>query len=160
MLLPYILQGLDKSSYQARLSSPEDTRLHRHANIQKITSHPETIQYLLRTYATTNVVNEVDNAVRRLRQHFYTVQEYVDELAEKPLRYDDVFDDEELMGIFVEGFNDEIYRSMQHYWSTHRSIRIYTLIANAMSIDIINAASYFELSASRLKNRGPVSSAR
>ena len=46
------------------------------------------------------------NAVRRLRLHRFTVQEYADELANRAHKCGDVFDDNELMVIFVEDLKD------------------------------------------------------
>ena len=77
-LLPYFLRSNAKSSYQAQLSNPEDTRRQRRTKDQKITSYSEAVHYLLSTCATSDVINEADNAVRRLRQHRFTVQEYAD----------------------------------------------------------------------------------
>ena len=75
----------------ARLSSPEDARRNRRTKGQKITSYPEAVHYLLSMYATTDVINEEDSSVRRLRQHRFSVQEYADELAERGLKCGDVF---------------------------------------------------------------------
>ena len=43
------------------------------------TSYSEAVHYLLSMYATSDVINDAKNAVRRLRQHRCTVQEYADE---------------------------------------------------------------------------------
>ena len=66
----------------------------------------EAVHYLERTYATSDVINEAVNAVRCLCQYRFIVQEYADRLAERVLKYKKVFDDNELMGIFVEGLKD------------------------------------------------------
>ena len=58
--------------------------------------------------------------MRHIRQHRSCVQEYADELAEGALKCGDVFDDNELMGFLVEDLKDEIRRSVQHHWYTHR----------------------------------------
>ena len=44
------------------------------------------------------------------------------------------------MGIFLEGLKDDIRRNVQHYWATHRSIRMYALITHAVSIDTTYAS--------------------
>ena len=71
--------------------------------------------YLQSAYATTDVINEADNSVRRLRQHRFSVQEYANELVERALKCGDVFDDNELMGIFVGGLSDDIRRNVRQY---------------------------------------------
>ena len=62
----------------------------------------------------TDVTSEADNFVRRLRQHCFSVQENKYELAECTLKCGDVFDDNELMSIFVEGYTDDIRQNFQH----------------------------------------------
>ena len=80
----------------------------------------EAVHCLLSTYAITVVIKEAGNSIRRLHQNFFTVQEYADELVERALKCGDVFDDNELMEIFVEGLTDNICRKVQHCLSTHR----------------------------------------
>ena len=55
---------------------------------------------------TYHVIKDAENAVLRLRQYRFTVQEHPYELAERALKYGDVFDDSELTRIFVEGLTD------------------------------------------------------
>ena len=86
------------------------------------------------TYATTAVINETGSSVHRVRQHRFSVREFANELDGRALKCGDVFDDDELMGIFFEGLMDDICRSVQRYWSTHRSMRMHALMAYAVSI--------------------------
>ena len=104
---------------------------------------------------TSDVINEADNVVRRLRKHRFSVQECADELAERALKCGDVFDDNELIRIFVESLKDDIGRSVQLYWSTHRSIRMHAFIADALSIDTTNASRKREHGTQVQKNKGP-----
>ena len=79
------LRDIAKSSYHARLSSPEDTRKHRQAKDSKITSYAEAVQFLLSTYTTMDAINDANYTVYSLRQNRLSVQEYVNELAERAL---------------------------------------------------------------------------
>lgn len=83
--------------------------------------------------------------MHRLLQHRSNVQQYAEELTERALKCGDVSDDDELMGIFIEGLKEEIRRSVQHYWPMHRSIRMYSLIAYDVSIDTTNTVRKREL---------------
>ena len=87
--------------------------------------YSETIHYLLSIYAKSDMINETENAVRRLRQHRFSIQEYADELSECALKCGDVFEGNEHMGISVEGMKSHIRRIVQHYWSTYRYIRMH-----------------------------------
>ena len=49
--------------------------------------------------------------------------------------YGDVFDNAELMGIIVEGLDNEICRSVQYDWSANCYIRMLALIGHAVSSD-------------------------
>ena len=64
-LLPYFPRSNAKSSYQLHLRSLEDTRRHQRTEGQKITLYSEAAHYLLSTYATSDVINDTGNAVRR-----------------------------------------------------------------------------------------------
>ena len=158
-LLTYFLRSKRKCAYQARLSSPEDVRRNRLTTDQKITSYLESVDYLLSTYTTADVINEADSSVHRLRQHRFSVQEYVDELVDRAVKCGDVFDDNELMKIFVEGLTDKIRLNVQHYWSAHQSIRILALNIYDVSINATHATHKRELGTRRQKNKDPLSSA-
>ena len=123
-------------------------------------SYPQSIHHLLSTYATTNVIHEAGNSVRCLRQHRFSVQEYADKLNARARKCGDVFDDNELMGIFVEGLHEDIRRSVQHYWATHRPIRMHALVAYAVSIDTTRATRTRDPGTCGQKNHAPSSSAR
>ena len=95
-----------------------------------------------------------------LRQNCSAVQECADELAELALSCADVFDDCQLLGIFIENLNKEIRLSIRQYWSTHASIEIQALIAFSVSIDTTHAVRKRELSTSKYKKPDPVSYAQ
>ena len=78
-------------------------------------TYSEALHYLLSTFATTDVKNEGGNLVCRLRQHSFSIKEYANELTERALKCGEVFEDNELMGVFVEGVTYEIRRNIQHY---------------------------------------------
>ena len=99
-----------------------------YAKSQKIKMYSEIVRYLFSTYATTYAVNEAVNEVHHLRAHLLTVQEYVVELVEQVLRCGDVFEDNELKGIFFERLTYKTRQDNKHYWSTHRSKYIHALI--------------------------------
>ena len=68
----------------------------------------------------------------------------------------DVFDDDKLKGIFVEVLNEEYPRSVQKYWSSHRSIRMHALIAFDVSTDTTHAIRKRELGTRTQKISDPV----
>ena len=90
-LLSYFQHGSAKSSYQVHLSSPDDVRRTERAKRQKIATCTEDLHGLLSTYLTRNILSKPSNSVRRVRKNRFTAQEYTDELAERELKYGDVF---------------------------------------------------------------------
>ena len=130
-LLACFLRGMAKSFYQPH---PSSVRTHATTGAQKTKRSQRTSAFKKRfsPYATIEAVNEADNNVRDLRQYRSTVQEYADGPAERALKCGDVFDNEELIRLYVEGLNEDNLRSVQHYLSTQRLIRIYALIALAV----------------------------
>ena len=71
-----------------------------------------------------------------------------------------VFDDNELMDIFIGGLHEDIRSSVQHYWSTHRSIRMHALVAYEVSIDTTRGTRTRNLGTRGRKNNYPAGSAR
>ena len=95
--------------------------------------------------------------MRYLRQSRLGLREYANELAERALKCGDVFDDNELMRIFVEGLHENTRRSVQHYWSIYRPIHMHALVAYAVSIDTTRISHTCELDTREQKNNGSAS---
>ena len=84
----------------------------------------------------------------------------MNELAERAFKCGYIFDDDELMGMFVEGPNEEIFHSLEHSRFTHRSIQMYTLITFFVSIHTMHADCNHGLGTREYKNQCPFHSAR
>ena len=89
-----------------------------------------------------------------MHQNGHCVREYAIELTERAMRCGEVFDDNDQIDIFVKGLYEDIFCCIQHYWSTDRSICMYTFMEYAVSIDSTRASRTRDLGTRVQKNNG------
>ena len=70
-------------------------------------------------YLTSDMINGTYNALGRPHQHRFALLQIAGELTERALRCEDIFDDNELMGILVEKFTHKIRQNFENSWSTN-----------------------------------------
>ena len=88
-----------------------------------LSSYPEVVNYLLRTYATNEVIAEAYAEVTNfLQSSRMSETEYGDRLWEKALRCGNVFSDSRLKLLFAEGLLPAIRTQMRHHLMTHPRI--------------------------------------
>ena len=85
-----------------------------------LSSYPEVVNYLFRTYATNEVIAEayaeVKNFIQSLRK---SETEYGDRLWRKALCCGNVFSDSRLKSLFAEGLLPPIRTQVRHHVQTH-----------------------------------------
>ena len=59
-------------------------------------------------------INEAGLAVGRMRQNRNGISDNATELAERALKFGDVFNENEITGVFVEDLLEDTSRSVQH----------------------------------------------
>ena len=88
-----------------------------------LSSYPEVVNYLLRTYATNEVMAEAYADVTNfLQSSGMSETEYGDRLWRKALRCGNVFSDSWLKSLFAEGLLPAIGTQMRHHLTTHPRI--------------------------------------
>ena len=100
LALPHYLMDSAETQFRASIKG---------ARSGGITSFPEAIQYLLRTYATPSALREAVNAVRDIRQQANeTENEYNIRLSNACDRCGNAFDEAQKMTFFVNGLMESI----------------------------------------------------
>lgn len=97
--------------------------------------YSKVINYLLETYATDNVSAKMDTKVLQLAQRSnMALTEYADDLLNKALHCDVVYDKYGMKGIFNEGLHGSIRHSISSYCSSRKAAAIYDLPRPAASM--------------------------
>jgi len=101
----------------------------------QLTSYPAVVQFLLRTYATDEVIAEADAEISRYRQpDRMSPQDYAHNLWTKALKCGTVHDEDRLKGIFIEGLHESIRQSVRNYWSKNGDADLQELARHAKSM--------------------------
>ena len=86
-------------------------------------TYAEVINFLLRTYATDEVISEAVGDVTSFRQSSNMTEEvYSTQLLDKTLRCGTVFSDMPLKSLFVEGFLPATCAQVRIYPATHPGV--------------------------------------
>ena len=86
-------------------------------------TYPEVVNYLLRTYATDEVISEAVGDVTSFRQSSNMTEEvYSNHLWDKALRCGTVFSDRRLKSLFVEGLLPATCAQVRNYLASHPSV--------------------------------------
>ena len=85
-----------------------------------LSSYPEVVNYLLRTYATDEIIAEAYSEVTNYIQSTgMSEMEYGDRLWRKALRCGNVFSDDRLKSLYAEGLLPAIRVQVRHHLTTH-----------------------------------------
>jgi len=100
-----------------------------------LTNYPAVVQFLLKTYATDEVIAEADAEINRYRQpDRMSPPDYAHNLWTKALRCGTVYDEDRLKGIFIEGLHESICQSVRNYWSKNGDADLQELARHAKSM--------------------------
>ena len=81
------------------------------------------------------MINQAGNFSVRFRTGKYTVREFAEPLTDYAFCRADLFSDEDLMGVPVQGLNSKVCRSIRHNWPVRKSIIIKAFTEYATAID-------------------------
>lgn len=94
----------------------------------ELTTYCKAVKYLLKTYATNDVISEADAEITNFKQPTgMTAVCHCEVLWEKALGCGRVYDEPRLKAIFIEGTHSSIRNLMRTYWGAHKETTLHNL---------------------------------
>lgn len=122
----------------SRFSAKHTDKKHRRLDSGKsrdFTIFPQVVSFLLKKYATGEVIEETESGATRLAQPSgRKPSQYVEELVKKTLRCRDVYEKYALNYIYIEGFDSSICHSMREHWEGKKKASLQDLAFHATSL--------------------------
>lgn len=116
-----------KHKAQTRIPSAEKTTT--------LTTYPQVVNYLLRTYVLDeNIIEVEDNITAFLQTPNQTSSQYVKKIVAKEIQCGDVNKEHDLNEIFIKGLDKLINRSIRGYWASSKTASLQDLAFRAMSL--------------------------
>lgn len=132
-LFQFFLEGQAQAMLQSRLvgSSMAIDAKHR----ELLTSYPQVVNFLIRNYATDEVIAEAYNEVINCKQAAtMTELRYSQLLWDKALRCGTVFSDLRLKSLFADGVSEVIRAQVRNHLASHTSLDYHALVRYAQAI--------------------------
>lgn len=116
-LFHYIDKKTTKAALSARTTTKVDKRKYKGG---QLAPYPKVVNYLLKTYATDEVIAETDTGINQFRQgDLISPPEYAQEWWTKALKCGTVYTEPKLTGLFIEGLHGSITQSVRNYWGNN-----------------------------------------
>lgn len=107
-----------------------------------VTTNIQVLSHMLKTYATDDVIAEVDNDILLSTQlHNMTNLQFPDAQWMNILRVPYAYDEYVLIGTPIEGFPSSIWYNMHAFWSTHKDAWSQKLAYETISLRTVQAAT-------------------
>ena len=101
----------------------------------QLRTYSEIVNYLLKTYASDDVIAEAEEGLRHFVQApGMTELDFATKLTLKVLRCGHVYNEAKMIGFFIEGLNESIRSSVRSYWGENPAADLSTLARKAASI--------------------------
>ena len=98
----------------------------------------QVVNYLLRTYATDEVISREDTKLHRFSQpDGMNETDYAHVRWENVLRFGSVYDEAKLKALFIEGLRESIRDNVRNYWSANEHLDLSQLARYASSMSRI-----------------------
>ena len=132
-LFQFFLEGQAHAMLQSRLVGSNMAVDAKHREL--LTSYPQVVNFLIRNYATDEVIAEAYNEVIGCKQ-VATMNElrYSQLLWDKALRCGTVFSDLRLKSLFADGVSEVIRAQVRNHLASHTSLDYHALVRYAQAI--------------------------
>ena len=121
-IFQFFLKDAAKALVKSRTTATKKKR-RKSSSADRLTSYSEVVHFLLKTYATDEVLAEAYADVQNYAQPSGMSEiDYSRRLYDKALRCGNVFSDQVLKGIFVEGIGESIRAHVRNYLAEHPDV--------------------------------------
>lgn len=139
-LFPHFIKGRDADALQ-RLLTPSAIH-HHHGAQERLSSYPEVVHYLLRTYATDENISAEIETLNTFTQGQLTEIAYADALRDRAMSCGNVYSNDDLLGMYVAGLHASIRGSARQFYTDHPSTTLAQLANHARNTADIQRRSF------------------
>lgn len=132
-----------KERPKAALSGRVTAEKQKHQQEIKLVTYCQAVSFLLKTYATEDVIDEAETDVTSFKPPAgMTAVRYSEALTEETLRCGMLYNKPKLSRIFIEGLRSSICYSIRTYWGSHKEATLHSLARHTTSLVKLQKGSH------------------